>query len=568
MKSIQNHSLRQLWKLLLFSIILTLGMQNGYKVFAADTTVTSVCVNNGRVAVITTGGSLYMWGKLYEDEQDVSFSTPVKVASDVKSVSLGYAHTVFLKTDGTFWEFGDNYFGQILNGQRGEVYKNPLEYYSSEGIKAASAGSSYTAIIENDDTLWVGGNNSGFQLGIPTTGSRGGSEYNFPQQLMSGVKAVSAGGSHTAIVKNDGTLWMCGFNEYGQIGNGSTLDVKTPEKVMAGVKAAYVSPGFTTAIIKNDDSLWMCGKNHYGQLGDGTTETRLTPVKIMSGVKAVSLSGYHTAILKTDGTLWMCGWNPDGELGDGTYTDRLTPVKVMSGVKAVSVDERTTAVIKNDGTLWMCGNNWEGLLFDGTNTNRLTPVKISLPKENVEKSKNTITADDIIRKFSLKKQSFNIKAAALGGAKLSYKSSNSKISVNKSGTITVKAGYVGKATITITAAETEQYSKTTAKIKVRVNPGAPSKISVTNSDKGMITVKWKKSASTKATGYQIQYSTSVKFTKKTTKTVNVKGVRKVSKTIPKLKKGKKYYVRIRTYLKYGSDTYYSPWVSKTVAVKK
>lgn len=75
------------------------------------------------------------------------------------------------------------------------------------------------------------------------------------------------------------------------------------------------------------------------------------------------------------------------------------------------------------------------------------------------------------------------------------------------------------------------------------------------------TVKWKKQA-TQTNGYQIQYSTSSKFTKKTTKTVTIKENKTTSKKITGLKANKKYYVRVRTY----KNSYYSKW-SKAVSVK-
>ena len=82
------------------------------------------------------------------------------------------------------------------------------------------------------------------------------------------------------------------------------------------------------------------------------------------------------------------------------------------------------------------------------------------------------------------------------------------------------------------------------------------------------TLKWGKLAE-QATGYEIQYSTSSSFSKKTTKTVKVKSYKTVSKTISKLKAKKKYYVRIRSYKKVGKTTYYSlKWTKKTVTTKK
>lgn len=74
------------------------------------------------------------------------------------------------------------------------------------------------------------------------------------------------------------------------------------------------------------------------------------------------------------------------------------------------------------------------------------------------------------------------------------------------------------------------------------------------------TVKWKKK--TKITGYQIQYSTSSKFSKKSTKTVKIKKAKTASKKITDLKSSKKYYVRVRTYKNSKKKTDYSAWSKK------
>ena len=189
------------------------------------------------------------------------------------------------------------------------------------------------------------------------------------------------------------------------------------------------------------------------------------------------------------------------------------------------------------------------------------------PSDSARKQKNTISAKDVVRPFSLKKQTFALKAAAKGGAKLTYKSGNSgKISVDKTGKITVKKAYVGYATITITAAATDQYEKTVKKITVTVNPGVADIISATNSGEKQMTVKWKKTASTKSTGYEIRYSTKKNFAKNATKTVKVAGVKTTSKKITGLTQGKRYYVQVRTFLTSGKKTYYSAW-SKKKSVK-
>ena len=87
-----------------------------------------------------------------------------------------------------------------------------------------------------------------------------------------------------------------------------------------------------------------------------------------------------------------------------------------------------------------------------------------------------------------------------------------------------------------------------------------------------LTISWNRQAS-QTSGYEIQYSTSSKFTKKATKTVTVKNSRTTSRSISKLKAKKKYYVRIRTYknAKVNGKTkkFYSGWSkSKSVKTKK
>ena len=86
-----------------------------------------------------------------------------------------------------------------------------------------------------------------------------------------------------------------------------------------------------------------------------------------------------------------------------------------------------------------------------------------------------------------------------------------------------------------------------------------------NSASKKMTVKWAKNG--KATGYQIQYSTSKKFSSGN-KTTTVTKVGTVSKTIGSLAAGKTYYVRIRTYKTVGKTKCWSAWsATKNVKIK-
>lgn len=146
-----------------------------------------------------------------------------------------------------------------------------------------------------------------------------------------------------------------------------------------------------------------------------------------------------------------------------------------------------------------------------------------------------------------------------GNGSLTYKSSNTKVAtVNKNGKVTIKG--TGACTITVKAAETSAYSSKSVTVTIKVKPKKATLITAAVGKKQLKT-KWKRD--TKADGYQIQYSTSKKFTKKTTTTVSVKKNKTVSKTVKKLKSGRKYYVRVRAYKKATvngkSTTLYGAW---------
>ncbi len=98
---------------------------------------------------------------------------------------------------------------------------------------------------------------------------------------------------------------------------------------------------------------------------------------------------------------------------------------------------------------------------------------------------------------------------------------------------------------------------------VRLTSSSISSLKNTASKK--LTVKWAQNS--KAAAYQVQYSTSSKFS--SVKTVTVTGYKNVSRTISALTKGKTYYVRVRSYKTLSGVKYYSAWSAvKSVKINK
>ena len=144
--------------------------------------------------------------------------------------------------------------------------------------------------------------------------------------------------------------------------------------------------------------------------------------------------------------------------------------------------------------------------------------------------------------FGAKAFKLNAKRTKGNGA-LSYKTSDSKVAtVDKTGKVTVKG--TGICSITVTAAATSTYNAKSVSITVTIKPKKAAVSSVKPVKGKKLTVKWKKDA--KATGYEIQCSLTKNF-KKVAAKATIKKAKTISTTLKKLKKGKKYYVRVRAY---------------------
>ncbi len=139
-------------------------------------------------------------------------------------------------------------------------------------------------------------------------------------------------------------------------------------------------------------------------------------------------------------------------------------------------------------------------------------------------------------------KAFSLQAKAVKGAKITYKTSDKKVAVaDKKGKVTIKG--TGIATITIKATASG-YNAKTLKVTVKVSPSKASALSLKTLRGRKLKVSWKKDG--RATGYQVQYCTSKAF-KKGVKTITISKNKTVTKTISKLTKGKRYYVRVRAY---------------------
>ena len=277
------------------------------------------------------------------------------------------------------WTWGRDNYGQLGDGTTTDRSSPGTTVAGGTNWKQVAGGGDHTAAIKTDGTLWTWGYNNSGQLGDGTTTNR-----SSPVTTAGGGtnwKQVSCGNGFTAAIKTDGTLWTWGYNEFGRLGDGTTTSRSSPGTTAGGgTNWKQVAGGYSsTCAIKTDGTLWTWGRNNYGQLGDGTTTNRSSPGTTAGGGaswKQVACGYLYTVAIKTDGTLWTWGYNLFGGLGDGTTTNRSSPGTTAGGGtnwKQVDSGYYHTVAIKTDGTLWTWGYNNPGTLGDGTLTNKSSP---------------------------------------------------------------------------------------------------------------------------------------------------------------------------------------------------
>ena len=317
--------------------------------------------------------------------------------NEIMQIACGSYFTFILKNDGSLWSCGDNEYGQLGLGTSDTNLHATFTKVTTNinnDVKQISCASDYTFILKNDGSVWSCGRNDLGQLGLGDSTSR--NTFTKVTTNINNVKRIVCGGYHTAILKTDGSVWSCGTNYYGQLGLGDSTSRDTFTQVTTNINndVKQISCGqFHTVLLKNDGSVWSCGGNDYGHLGLGDTSNRYTFTKVTTNinndVKQISCGNTYTFILKNDGSVWSCGRNSSGQLGLNNTTDQSTFTKVTTNinndVKQISCGGAFTFIIKNDGSVWSCGqNNYYQLGLSDT-SNRYTFTQVTTNINNVKR---------------------------------------------------------------------------------------------------------------------------------------------------------------------------------------
>jgi alpha-tubulin suppressor-like RCC1 family protein len=316
-------------------------IQRNYPVPVDQTTdwVAVSCGWSHSVALKGDGG-VWTWGWNYwghlghGDETDRRTPTRVGTDTDWAAVSAGHYYTAALKVDGSLWVWGRNTYGQLGLGDE-DTRHVPVQMGTDYDWAAVSCNADTTVAIKVDGSLWAWGWNWYGEVG---DGSFAQQNSPVPVGTDTDWAATTSGSNgHMLATKGNGDVWGWGYNWWGALGDGSADRYRgTPALVSADGDWESVSAGFEHSIIvKGDGSLWTCGSNAYGALGDGSDAgERRSPVKVGDDNDWAAADGHrHTVAGKTDGSVWTWGNNSYGALGDGTTAHRNYPLQVATGFR-------------------------------------------------------------------------------------------------------------------------------------------------------------------------------------------------------------------------------------------
>jgi alpha-tubulin suppressor-like RCC1 family protein len=298
-----------------------------------------------------------------------------------QGIAAGSGHSIAVCADGTVQNWGFDHHGQLGIDATSDANPIPVSPTGLTDVAAVAGGTWFTLALHNDGTVEACGWNQSGELGDGTWSPH---HVHEPVINLADVAAVRAGSIHSLALKSDGTLWAWGDNDDGQLGDGTTTDRNIPVQVDGLTDNIAMDAGYYHSLaVRSDGTVWAWGSNQFGQLGDGSVVGDSIPVQVqgLTDVMAVEAGAFSSYALKTDSTVWAWGGNGSGQLGDGTTTEQHLPVQVigLSGITAISSFFVHAMALKEDGTVWLWGQNNSGQLGDGTLSNAHAPFQLSSP---------------------------------------------------------------------------------------------------------------------------------------------------------------------------------------------
>jgi len=267
----------------------------------------------------------------------------------------------------------NNIFSKILKITPSNFDVNQVNLFQNQVlpyISNVAAGPDFSLFTVSDSNyIFVAGNNSKGQLGTGNTSNVTAMISYFPPFNIP-VAKIACGKSHTAVLDSSGTIWTCGDNSKGQLGNGivgQTSPVTSFVPVATGSFLDIQCTNYATLILVSGGQVAKTGTNVYGELGSDTTVyssfVYLTDSGFPPGITSISC-GPDFTLLASSSSVYSSGNNSSGQLGRGSFSSSIFgfsavsyetssptwPVKLMTG-NGYSVITDTNML-----SAWVTGN--------------------------------------------------------------------------------------------------------------------------------------------------------------------------------------------------------------------
>ncbi|ACZ20597.1 RCC1 domain-containing protein, alpha-tubulin suppressor [Sanguibacter keddieii DSM 10542] len=227
---------------------------------------------------------------------------------------------------------------------------------------------------------------------------------------------ASFGTNNAVVLSSDGRLFSWGDGSYGALGNGTTTTSASPVAVtmtgvLSGVSISQVDAGQLGSIARSvTGELFTWGWNNAGQIGNGTTSNSTVPTRVDMGalealgnrpIQASAGPAFYMA-LGADGRLAAWGLNTSGQLGAGTNVNASRPVAVrvdgvMVGANIIQVTNSssgTTLALADDGRVFAWGIGGSGGLGNGSSSNANAPVQVGGLRTTIQPEDIGVTEGD------------------------------------------------------------------------------------------------------------------------------------------------------------------------------
>ena len=202
------------------------------------------------------------------------------LAPNIVAVAAGDGYSLALDANGDVWSWGRaSPADRSGNGHS----PTPVRLAGLSNVIAIAAANEHALALRSDGAVLAWGSNRNGKLGD-------GSELNrvlpTPTLLTSQITAIAAGGDSSLALRADGSVLSWGINETGQLGSGSASPgfrpTPAPVSVLSDVVAISCGFGLGHSLaLRRDGSVWAWGYNDAGQLGDGSNTSRLAPVVVL-----------------------------------------------------------------------------------------------------------------------------------------------------------------------------------------------------------------------------------------------------------------------------------------------